>query len=1237
MPKPAQINKPKSKGAKPAGPKNKAAKEKAPKTGGAGKVKSANDQKAGDKKTPKSPTPNPGKKVAKPAYMQTKMAVSTPGDKHEKEADGAAEEISRMPRDTKKPGKKESVAPENTADQPQSLQTKISRLPQNEAQKPAHAAREMATGNSELASRESAGNHNGQGDTPQLSEEAEHRIDALRGQGAALPEDVRHDMESKFAANFSRVTIHTDSEADQLCKQINARAFTVGNDIFFASGEYAPGTESGRKLLAHELTHVVQQSGGINRMVMRDDNGTGTGAGGGGTSGGDDQTPEDNGRVYISQNYKYISKLGGDANKEVHIPTIKVPNFKRRNDEKFSEYDLRRLPGARNTQQPTKWRQNFESDKVDLVSDNLDSSLAGSSDGEVHYYQAKHNDAFKLIGNRQQIYEAAVWPFWDRHGHARRFQVDHIVEDQLGGKDEIGNYELLDASANGSAGPTLAAEINREISHAIDAITGSPAYHARFDGHENSPYRMSRNVKTIKDNYIRQFDHVTFNLGRINNANHYWSKKNIEDGDHLKKLRKMSAREITRLTNGSGVTLFLSASGGRGIHAPTGDQQGVEIWPRVFTKGPFQGAVADNNGGGAEASTNTESAQGGGGFGTLSVDAYKAGQGDPNGVNAAYPDLVLYFRSMGGESVWALDKDETLRHARESSGGVFQSLRIPGMSPIQIDNLDLDPQMGFVGRGKLLPTVSLFRQADIDVLVEGSSVRIQKEFDLGEFDIPSPFHVDYSSILVFAGTEGLGAQGKLGFSIDKVGSGDLSAEISSGHGFKLDGQFQFDENLFGEGTSAEVHASYEKASSGDYEWSMGGSISIPEGKVPGISSATINVDYSKNNGFHASGDAELDIPGVESGHLEISQTPEEGFSIGGDFQLSAETPGIRGGSISARLTEKPDGSGYALSASGEAQPDIPGIDSNLSVTYDDGAITAEAHAEYARGMLSGTLDVGVTNRNVNEDGTLGDGVNTSGDLAVYGGGSLTLQLAPWLQGTAGVKFSPNGEMTVIGEVAVPDDLEIFPRQEINKSIFNIAVQAPIFPGIVAEVGGGLSATAGIGPGVFDELSLHVEYNPDHEEDTHVHGRAHLNIPADAGLRLSVRAGIGLGITGASATGGLEVGGTLGIEGAAEAGVDVDWTPSQGLDVSANLAVHAQPSFTFDISGYVAVTALGFSVYDHRWELASFSFGSDYQFGISLPIHYHEGEPFNISLSDVEFQVPDINTDRLLKGLIARIA
>ncbi|WP_078951751.1 DUF4157 domain-containing protein [Streptomyces sp. NRRL F-5755] len=89
----------------------------------------------------------------------------------------------------------------------------------------------------------------------------ERTIASVRGGGAALGEGVRTRMETAFGADFSGVRIHTGATAHALNTALSARAFTTGPDIFFRDGAYDPAGSSGRRLLAHELAHVVQQSG----------------------------------------------------------------------------------------------------------------------------------------------------------------------------------------------------------------------------------------------------------------------------------------------------------------------------------------------------------------------------------------------------------------------------------------------------------------------------------------------------------------------------------------------------------------------------------------------------------------------------------------------------------------------------------------------------------------------------------------------------------------------------------------------------------------------------------------------------------------------------------------------------------------------------------------------------------------------------------------------------------------
>ena len=97
----------------------------------------------------------------------------------------------------------------------------------------------------------------------------EDTIKSKKGSGEELADNVREPMETAFDANFSRVKVHTDGESDQLNKSLNSRAFATGQDIFFSQGAYNPGSRDGQELLAHELTHIVQQNRGIQRKIVQ--------------------------------------------------------------------------------------------------------------------------------------------------------------------------------------------------------------------------------------------------------------------------------------------------------------------------------------------------------------------------------------------------------------------------------------------------------------------------------------------------------------------------------------------------------------------------------------------------------------------------------------------------------------------------------------------------------------------------------------------------------------------------------------------------------------------------------------------------------------------------------------------------------------------------------------------------------------------------------------------------------
>jgi hypothetical protein len=102
-----------------------------------------------------------------------------------------------------------------------------------------------------------------------MGDATESAIRTLQGGGQPLPESVLAYIEPRMGYDFTDVQIHTDGHAARLARSVDALAFTVGRDIVFGAGQYRPETNEGGRLLAHELTHVVQQNQGSANMISR--------------------------------------------------------------------------------------------------------------------------------------------------------------------------------------------------------------------------------------------------------------------------------------------------------------------------------------------------------------------------------------------------------------------------------------------------------------------------------------------------------------------------------------------------------------------------------------------------------------------------------------------------------------------------------------------------------------------------------------------------------------------------------------------------------------------------------------------------------------------------------------------------------------------------------------------------------------------------------------------------------
>jgi peptidoglycan hydrolase-like protein with peptidoglycan-binding domain len=167
--------------------------------------------------------------------LQAKLTVNQPGDIYEQEANHVADQVMRSP---------EPLSGRQTSSPAISVQRACACGECPECRKKGDTVQRAASGNStNIAS------------APSLVH------DVLRSPGQPLDATTRSFMEPRFGMDLSSVRVHTDSKASESATAINARAYTVSNDIVFAKGEYAPSGAAGRHLLAHELAHTIQQRG----------------------------------------------------------------------------------------------------------------------------------------------------------------------------------------------------------------------------------------------------------------------------------------------------------------------------------------------------------------------------------------------------------------------------------------------------------------------------------------------------------------------------------------------------------------------------------------------------------------------------------------------------------------------------------------------------------------------------------------------------------------------------------------------------------------------------------------------------------------------------------------------------------------------------------------------------------------------------------------------------------------
>jgi hypothetical protein len=183
-------------------------------------------------------------RLLRSGVIQAKLTISQPDDPAEQEADRVADAVMRMP-DPSRAGR----TPVTAAPPESRLQRICDECEDELHRQPTEEVEEEETLQAKTAP----------GHTPAVTPDLEAEVTALRGGGQHLPDSLRAFFEPRFGHDFSGIRVHTGNRAAESAHAVGARAFTVGRSIVLASGQYAPASREGQRLLAHELTHTIQQ------------------------------------------------------------------------------------------------------------------------------------------------------------------------------------------------------------------------------------------------------------------------------------------------------------------------------------------------------------------------------------------------------------------------------------------------------------------------------------------------------------------------------------------------------------------------------------------------------------------------------------------------------------------------------------------------------------------------------------------------------------------------------------------------------------------------------------------------------------------------------------------------------------------------------------------------------------------------------------------------------------------
>jgi hypothetical protein len=1041
--------------------------------------------------------------------VQAKIEVGQPGDKYEQEADAMADQVMRQSvasPSEKREGEKVQIKP--LAD---SITPVVRWMPE---EKEATEAAEAPSPEPQFLQTQSEAT----AAAPTMGPAVESWLQASQGGGTPLPTRTREEMETGFGTDFGGVRVHTDAEAVRMNRELGAQAFTHGSDLYFNDGKYNPESADGKRLLAHELTHTVQQGKAPGLQAKFSHTSLSL------QKANEPEASEADKIKTIAALPEGSIVISGNSF-EIRLTNFPVKQYASAiNSAATTEQPPAHImpkPGTRKTKQDKLWRDEMAGPIKQSLEKVVDDSIKNDNPLSLKLKNlgSAKKEKTEVIGDLDTLAKEIIVPFWNLGGYPMIHQIEHKIDWQILGDDadKIENLILIDRESNAELGQIVSKWIRERVKRLLDHYR-SKGIASLVERAEQALFDYTVKFESFKTESTPTRSVLATSNLRPTGGNNAINKSNID----------VKKAEIPK-----GQFLFKTAKKGAGYLVPyIFSNEFIEIKGNADTHKlesvKLKKVVKDNSG----SLENADEAKAVG-FKEEKQDVYKM---DNNGL----------------------------------AGTLKNILRLKYLSPIKLDDdVDFAPFTGLQATGKVDSDIPFLKGVPIDFFIEGSNFTVQATVttDRLKDKLPKPLSVHYSSLTLAVSTQkGLSMAGEVGFGIEKVGKGYVGAAVTS-KGFALEGKFGFDNAKFFK--KAEVGFKYTEK-----EWKIDGLLAVDKGKITGIESAEVKISYDGKK-LTGDGEAKLAIPGIDKVIVSAFFEESGSFSVTGEAKLG-KIPGIKSGDAKVTVTKKENV--YELSMSGSATPDlpkIPGLAASFAVSYDKGLFKIEGEANYKKGKFDGKLKVGVTNGALDEKGNIVAGKEGGETVTVYGSGKITIHVIKELTAELEAAVNPKGEVLIWGAIKL--DASPFKKIHTDKTLFDISKNIPIFGVPFANVFVRIGADAKF---YFDWEPLNIKIDTildkatiDDIEQGKLSGAIQVGLysNANAGIKLtvSVGAGVAVAIVAVSAN----IGGAIGFEIAGKLGAEATgkWNTQKGLLIeSAEGILKAEPKALLELSGNIKV-------------------------------------------------------------------